>query len=168
MPSDASTLTTQDVPMSEVSGATVLATAPSPAAAAAAPAPSAADAVAQVLFPARPDMYEILLIQEFSDLGTLDYSILSGRFHKGPGRPVMIKILLTLYDICQGMIHLRKHDLVHGDLTSNNVLLFTRADNPKGFQAKISDFGLTKRVANSNIKSYAALRTNTLGTLHFM
>ena len=56
-------------------------------------------------------------------------------------------VLLTAVDVVRGMIHLHKSGLVHSDLKARNILLKSTPSppvtDPRGFVAKISDFGLS-------------------------
>lgn len=51
-----------------------------------------------------------------------------------------------------------------GDLSANNVLLMTDASDPRGFHAKVSDFGLVHLVGLGN----GQVITETLGTMTHM
>jgi len=62
-----------------------------------------------------------------------------------------VKLFEVVKGIVDGMIHLHKHNIVHGNLTAKNILL-TKQRTPK-----ISDYGMMK----------LALRTGT-GPLHWM
>ena len=52
----------------------------------------------------------------------------------------MEKILYIALEIAKGMEHIHHHNLIHGDLSSNNVLLKSKA-GLLGFTCKITDFG---------------------------
>ena len=71
--------------------------------------------------------------------------------------PLYIKLSI-LVDICQGLEFLHGQDIVHRDLSSNNILL------TKHFVAKISDLGTAKFLIHEGMKT----QTQTPGTLHFM
>ncbi|XP_065914561.1 uncharacterized protein [Dysidea avara] len=66
--------------------------------------------------------------------------------------------LSILVDISQGLEFLHGQDIIHRDLSSNNVLL------TKHFVAKISDLGMAKVIEHNKLKT----QTQTPGTLHFM
>ena len=66
--------------------------------------------------------------------------------------------LSILVDIAQGLEFLHGQDIVHRDLSSNNVLLTKR------LVAKISDLGVAKIIEHNKMKT----QTQTPGTLHFM
>ena len=61
-----------------------------------------------------------------------------------------------LVDIAQGLEFLHGQDIVHSDLSSNNVLL------TRNLVAKISDFGVAKIIEHNKMK------TQTPETLHFL
>ena len=71
--------------------------------------------------------------------------------------PQYIKLSI-LVDIAQGLEFLHGQNIVHGNLSSNNVLL------TKHFVAKISDLWAAKFVIHGGMKT----QTQTPGTLHFM
>lgn len=77
--------------------------------------------------------------------------------HKKDEVPFYIKVSI-LVDISQGLEFLHGQNIVHRDLSSNNVLL------TKHFVAKISDLGTAKFILHSGMKT----QTQTPGTLHFM
>jgi serine/threonine protein kinase len=49
----------------------------------------------------------------------------------------------TAIDVARAMAHLHKHNIVHSDLKARNVLLRSDAHDPRGFTAKVADFGLS-------------------------
>ena len=67
-------------------------------------------------------------------------------------------LLSILVDISQGLEFLHGQDIIHRDLSSNNVLL------TKHCIAKIADLGVAKVIEHSKMK----MHTQTPGTLHFM
>ena len=64
-----------------------------------------------------------------------------------------------LVDIAQGLEFLHGQDIIHRDLSSNNVLL-TKC----GLVAKVSDLGVAKVIEQNKMNT----QTQTPGTLHFM
>ena len=66
--------------------------------------------------------------------------------------------LSILVDIAQGLEFLHGQDIIHRDLSSNNVLLTKR------LVAKIADLGVAKVIEQNKMKT----QTQTPGTLHFM
>ena len=70
--------------------------------------------------------------------------------------PLHIRLSI-LVDIAQGLEFLHSRNIVHGNLTSNKVLL------TKQYVAKIADLGVAKVIRNSALK----LPKETLGILHF-
>jgi serine/threonine protein kinase len=49
----------------------------------------------------------------------------------------------TALDVARAMAHLHKHNIVHSDLKARNVLLRSDMQDPRGFTAKVADFGLS-------------------------
>jgi len=66
--------------------------------------------------------------------------------------------LSILVDVAQGLEFLHGQDIIHRDLSSNNVLL------TKNLLAKIADLGVAKIIQENKMKTH----TQTPGTMHFM
>ena len=66
--------------------------------------------------------------------------------------------LSILVDIAQGLEFLHGQDIIHRDLSSNNILITRR------LVAKIADLGVAKAIEHNRMKT----QTQTPGTLHFM
>ena len=73
------------------------------------------------------------------------------------GIPLHFKLSM-LVDVVQGLEFLHAQDIVHRDLSSNNVLL------TKQLVAKIADLGVAKVIKQNKMMTH----TQTPGTLHFM
>ena len=71
--------------------------------------------------------------------------------------PLYIKLSMLL-DTTQGLEFLHAQDIVHRDLSSNNVLL------TKHLVAKIADLGVAKVIEHNKMRTH----TQTPGTVHFM
>ncbi|GLI59752.1 hypothetical protein VaNZ11_001702 [Volvox africanus] len=50
-------------------------------------------------------------------------------------------ILMTLLDVAMALRHLHMHNLIHRDVKPANVLLKSNVMDPRGFTAKLADFG---------------------------
>ncbi|KAG2484981.1 hypothetical protein HYH03_016275 [Edaphochlamys debaryana] len=102
---------------------------------------------------ATPGKTLVLLVQEYCERGTLSHAVKQGRFRAaaGPDHPdwpqqdrVARRMLLrTAAEICRGMVHLHRANVIHGDLKPANVLLAKSAADRRGFTVKIADFGMT-------------------------
>lgn len=55
--------------------------------------------------------------------------------------------LLIARDVAKGIKLLHKYKILHGDLKPHNVLLQSSLEDPRGFVAKLSDFGLSIKMA---------------------
>ena len=73
------------------------------------------------------------------------------------GIPLHFKLSI-LVDVAQGLEFLHAQDIVHRDLSSNNVLL------TKQLVAKIADLGMAKVIEQNKMMT----QTQTPGTVHFM
>ena len=71
----------------------------------------------------------------------------------------MQALLQTAADIAQAMTFLHSHDIIHGDLTGNNVLLSKSDKDTRGFTALVSDFGLSRvaRDGTQQTKSFGSV-----------
>lgn len=95
------------------------------------------------------------IVMEYCDIGTL--SVLFDNVQK-----ITHHTLLHLaMDIAKGMDYLHKLQIVHGDLKCENVLLVRNMERSCGMTAKVSDFSLSKQLADEQM--YA--KTRSLGTL---
>lgn len=98
-----------------------------------------------------PALYTWIML-EYCDRGILSHAIEDGVFTIDgsvlTGAPGMAAILSAAVDIAAGMDYLHDAGVVHGDLTTRNVLLMNRPEGgePPGFSCKVSDFGLARLV----------------------
>lgn len=106
------------------------------------------------------------IIQEFCDLGTLISAVESGWFRKErkiDALPELAVILPTLLDIADAMAYVHGKSIIHADLTGRNVLLAS-GSNPRGFVAKICDFGISRMKENMDVASMCSV----MGTVTHM
>ena len=108
--------------------------------------------------------HRVFILQHFCDKGSL-YDILdTGMLRETPSltSPASIKkVLATALDIASALQYLHENDILHGDLSGNNVLMST-CDNSRGLVAVVSDFGLSRAL------STPSHMTNSLGTVTHM
>ncbi|KAG2440258.1 hypothetical protein HXX76_004370 [Chlamydomonas incerta] len=62
------------------------------------------------------------------------------------GTPAMRAVYLTLLEVALALRHLHSMNLVHCDVKPANVLLRSSATDPRGFTAKLTDFGFVNLV----------------------
>ncbi|GIM00738.1 hypothetical protein Vretimale_5648 [Volvox reticuliferus] len=92
----------------------------------------------------------MVICMEYCDAGSLADAIVRGAFRQpalglyGTTQPNMRAILATLLEVALALRHLHSLRLVHCDLKPSNVLLRYSARDPRGFTAKLSDFGLVR------------------------
>ncbi|KAG1669861.1 hypothetical protein FOA52_012449 [Chlamydomonas sp. UWO 241] len=87
--------------------------------------------------------FEVQLVLEFCDCGTLWDAIAAGCFQIEDEALNYRMKLDTLLDIAKGMVHLHSLNIIHADLKPNNVLLRSSGADERGAVAKLSDFGLS-------------------------
>lgn len=109
------------------------------------------------------------IVLEHLDRGSLDEAVSGGCLFRSAqtlheGGPHMLNIVATLRQVAAGMAHLHAAGVVHGDLSSNNVLLASAPpDSRYPFLAKVCDFGLSQVLGENSHAS-----TMTFGTPHFL
>ncbi|KXZ50017.1 hypothetical protein GPECTOR_18g170 [Gonium pectorale] len=98
----------------------------------------------------------VAIAMEFCDAGSLADALAAGRFRrKVPGgfgalEPWLPGIYATLLEVALALRHMHAMQLVHCDLKPANVLLKSNMRDPRGFSAKLSDFGLVKMVLDDS------------------
>lgn len=107
--------------------------------------------------------HRVWFLQHFCEKGGL-YDILdTGMLRQSlslASPPSLSKILATAHDIASALQYLHENDILHGDLSGNNVLIST-ASNARGFVALVGDFGLSRALPS-------AIHTQSLGTVTHM
>lgn len=87
--------------------------------------------------------WKLYIVQEFCDGGPLSDFIDRGRL-LSQGRVNWEWILQLTIDILKGLVYIHDNQIIHGDLSSGNILLKSEADSSSSFIAKVSDFGLSR------------------------
>ncbi|DBA76453.1 TPA: hypothetical protein ACH3X2_008523 [Trebouxia sp. C0005] len=120
----------------------------------------------EAALPPKPQAREVWLLLEYCNKGTLRDGIDRGWFRTNRsalhGLPDLTPILATVREVASGMAHLHSMNILHGDLTSLNVLLASSDIDNRGFIAKVADFGL------SRVCDEAQIETKTYGTVTHM
>ena len=115
---------------------------------------------------------ELWMLQELCEGGTLDEAVRGPAYPPGNDRLSRERILTKLSaQIAKGLEYIHSHGQIHGDLSSNNVLLSlpheyagSRTDPTmwEHVTLKIADFGRSKE------KGVGSCRTDSIGTVTFM
>lgn len=104
--------------------------------------------------------YELWIVQEWCGLGTLWQKISRNQIIPRGGFQEVTEVSI---EIASGAHYLHCREIIHGDLTANNVLLVER-NCPKGYICKVSDFGLARVLE----KGKSEINTATIGTVAYM
>ncbi|KAG2440065.1 hypothetical protein HXX76_004179 [Chlamydomonas incerta] len=105
--------------------------------------------------PEADSVYQLLLIQAYCEGGSLREGIVSGDLYMGLATDSLGGVLLGLclaLDVAAGMAHVHAHGIVHGDLSSGNVLLSAR---PAGVPAGLVH-GAVENTTGSSASTTAA------------
>lgn len=110
-------------------------------------------------------MMETWLIMDFCNRGGLSDAVDKGEFRRQDNMfdCDYWTLFTTAKEIASALCYLHSCRLLHGDLTSNNILLTTSDKDKRGFTAKVCDFGLSK-----TIEGQESIKTHTLGTITHM
>ena len=93
-----------------------------------------------------PSGFEVQLVLEFCDRGTLREALDAWAFTTANGEINYRAVLDTACDVARGMLHLHELNIIHSDLKAGNVLLKRSASEMRGVVAKVSDFGLSVKM----------------------
>ena len=110
-------------------------------------------------------LQHVWIVQQLCDRGTLYDATDRGwlqRDRRRQGQPDMRALLQTAVEIGRAMTFLHSHDIIHGDLTGNNVLLTKSDKDKRGFVAIVCDFGL------SRVASEGSMNTKSFGSVTHM
>jgi serine/threonine protein kinase len=99
-------------------------------------------------------------VQEWCGLGTLNAKIAKKELLSSLNFEEVIEVCA---EISSAASYLHSRGIIHGDLTASNVLLAERCV-PKGYTAKVTDFGLA-RILDSGASK---IDTATMGTVTYM
>jgi serine/threonine protein kinase len=92
--------------------------------------------------------YEILLVMELCDLGSLRDNLNNKIFNLPDESLNYAAVLDSAIDIVKGLVHLHRQNIVHADIKAANVMLKTTGAGGKlGVCCKLADFGLSVRVS---------------------
>jgi hypothetical protein len=106
---------------------------------------------------------QIWIMQHLCDRGNLYDNLDRGFFRESTlltAPPSIHIIMATALDIASGLLYLHENNIVHGDLSGNNVLLSSSRDE-RGFKAMLCDFGFSRGLDRQ-------MQTNSIGTMSHM
>ncbi|GFR53121.1 hypothetical protein Agub_g15837 [Astrephomene gubernaculifera] len=109
-------------------------------------------------------LLETWMVLEFCNKGGLSDAIERGWFRK---RHSLFEVdfralVATAREVAAAMTYLHDKNILHGDLTGNNVLLTASDRDERHFVAKVADFGLSRVLAGE------AVTTRSYGTITHM
>ncbi|KAI8472387.1 MAG: hypothetical protein J3K34DRAFT_209795 [Monoraphidium minutum] len=112
--------------------------------------------------------WELRLVQELCDIGSLRDALNSGLFRSDacteraaaagvsaaslplPGQasyePNNLRVIDTALDVARALAHLHAQSILHSDLKARNILLKSAPAEGRGFVAKVADFGLSMEI----------------------
>lgn len=111
----------------------------------------------------RVQNFEVCLVLEFCDQGSLRDALDAGAFKMADGSVNFAAVLDTALDIARAMLHLHKQSVIHSDLKPRNVLLKSDGSQGRGLVAKVADFGLSV-----TIEQHMTHVSQFQGTLSYM
>eukprot|EP00927_Polykrikos_kofoidii_P000225 TRINITY_DN10093_c0_g1_i2.p1 TRINITY_DN10093_c0_g1~~TRINITY_DN10093_c0_g1_i2.p1 ORF type:complete len:537 (-),score=45.35 TRINITY_DN10093_c0_g1_i2:212-1822(-) len=103
--------------------------------------------------------WEVWIVQEWCGLGTLGDTTTTTKILNQGGFPCIAEVGC---EISSALTYLHSRGIVHGDLSGNNVLLGL-SPSPKGFAAKVADFGMARVLGSEK-----AHETKSMGTISSM
>ncbi|KAL6750842.1 kinase-like domain-containing protein [Haematococcus lacustris] len=118
---------------------------------------------------AKPNDFVTVIIMQHANFGTLWSAIKNAVFVRKASatesdrRRRLRALLRTAREIAMGLEHLHACNVVHGDIKPANVLLHDSRADSRGFNALLTDFGLSKLVVGSKHVS-----KNASGTTNYM
>lgn len=93
--------------------------------------------------------WKLYIVQELCGRGSLRDALKQGLFsHCTTHKMLLDGVLQIATDVASGMAHLHRHNVVHGDLNTKNVLLQQEMSRPGVLQvvSKLADFGLSVKM----------------------
>ena len=102
-------------------------------------------AATNVVAPTNIHSYEVRLVIEYCDKGCLRSALDSGSFLMNNGLNYAA-VLDTARDIASAMAHIHESGILHSDLKALNIMLKSDGSDPRGFVAKVADFGLALKM----------------------
>lgn len=114
---------------------------------------------------------ELRIVMEWCDAGSLAAALSDGRLQPAgaQGNAASFEaICTTLMEVALAMEHLHAMHIMHRDLKAKNVLLSSSLVDARGFTAKVSDFGLSKLVADTAMTYPGESSNEASGTITHM
>ncbi|KAG2428190.1 hypothetical protein HXX76_011870 [Chlamydomonas incerta] len=99
------------------------------------------------------DVYKLYIIQEFADVGTLTAALGAGVVGSvSVGGAAALCALTLALDVACGMFHIHSKNIVHGDLSSSNVLLASCLRGPDGRPEVMYDLSAPETAARQPLE----------------
>eukprot|EP00927_Polykrikos_kofoidii_P067281 TRINITY_DN62792_c0_g1_i1.p1 TRINITY_DN62792_c0_g1~~TRINITY_DN62792_c0_g1_i1.p1 ORF type:complete len:534 (-),score=113.68 TRINITY_DN62792_c0_g1_i1:69-1670(-) len=103
---------------------------------------------------------EVWIVQEWCSLGTLHQKLAKDYIVENGGYDEVLEVCA---EIAAAANYLHGRGIIHGDLTSSNVLV-VESSSSKGYTTKVADFGLARVLDNGE----SQIATATIGTVTSM
>jgi len=109
---------------------------------------------------------ETWMVMEYCNKGSLCDAVDKGWFRSKTSlfEPDWKALIVTAKEIASAMCYLHGCNILHGDLTSNNILLAGGEKDQRMFVSKVADFGLSRVLDLGN----DTIQTKTYGTVTYM
>jgi serine/threonine protein kinase len=94
----------------------------------------------------------VWIVQEYCDGGTLNDAVDRGWLRAARAAaapPALAAVAATAAEVAAALAHLHAAGILHGDLNGGNVLLASSPEDPRGWVARVADFGLARRLTGA-------------------
>lgn len=97
------------------------------------------------------------ILLEYCDRKSIKYCVMHNTFNR-----TWPNILLTLRDVANALQYMHDHNVTHGDLNTNNIMLKSDSTDKRGYVAKVADFGLAQNMYSWQQKKKVTMSFGTV------